>query len=351
MPPAVPSPPASPLERALAAAWEEVLGISPIGRDDRFAELGGTSIGAERVLALLRRRVAVEIGAETLVGAPTLAQIASRIEAAQRRRFGAGSRGTGTGAGARGGGSLRVLAAPERETLAPVHCIAGAGAGVVSFLGLASLAGEQRRVIAHQAHGLASRALPSWSLAAHARRHERELRRAQPHGPYLLIGHSFGGHVAVAVAARLARRGEEVRRVILLDTVLRGAGGESVAAYRSPESAPARPSRGARLRTHARVLLAGLVRLEPIAHQEAFWERGIRVQNRVRPRPLPAYACVLVTDENAGQAALWRDGLAAPARVLRIPGTHLSVLSDPEILERVLEELDLPDPSHPEESP
>ena len=78
---------ATPLEAALADAWGAVLGIEPISRHDRFVELGGTSLAAEKVLVLLRRRLAVDLGAEVLVGQPTLAEIAARIETAQRTRF------------------------------------------------------------------------------------------------------------------------------------------------------------------------------------------------------------------------------------------------------------------------
>ncbi len=46
------------------------------------------------------------------------------------------------------------------------------------------------------------------------------LRRVRPRGPYLLGGWSFGGVVALAVAERLAAQGEEIRRVVLLDTEL-----------------------------------------------------------------------------------------------------------------------------------
>lgn len=45
-----------------------------------------------------------------------------------------------------------------------------------------------------------------------------EIRAVQPHGPYHLLGWSFGGLVAHAVAARLEELGEEVALLALLDS-------------------------------------------------------------------------------------------------------------------------------------
>lgn len=332
-------PPASPLEEVLSETWSEVLGIEPIGRDDRFVDLGGTSVAAEKVLVLLRRRLAVDLGAEVLVGTPTLAEIAARIENAQRRRF------------ARGVPAHRRLTDPERPSWR-LHCFAGAGAGAVSFLGLASMVDADCAVTAYQAHGLESRGIPSWSVAAHARRHLRALLREQPAGPYTLIGHSFGGHIAVAVAELLVARGERVDRVVLLDTVLKDAEGASVADYRDADGAgpSAPPPLGQRLLTHLRIALAGIVRYDPPRQQAVFWEQGIRVQNRHRPAPLPPYARVCIADENARQAELWREGLAAPEQIERIPGTHLSVLSDPAALARVVAALTNTEPARTKET-
>jgi len=45
-----------------------------------------------------------------------------------------------------------------------------------------------------------------------------ELRRAQPHGPYYLLGYSLGGTLAQNLAARLEAAGEQVAWLGLLDT-------------------------------------------------------------------------------------------------------------------------------------
>nr|WP_281220086.1 thioesterase domain-containing protein [Nocardia sienata] len=56
----------------------------------------------------------------------------------------------------------------------------------------------------------------------------REIRRVQPRGPYHLLGWSFGGLIAHAVAARLERSGAAVGAVALLDTRSAEIDGESI---------------------------------------------------------------------------------------------------------------------------
>lgn len=331
-------PAATPLEEVLADAWGTVLGIEPISRHDRFAELGGTSLAAEKVLVLLRRRLAVDLGAEVLVGRPTLAEIAARIETTQRTRF------------TRHTPAHRRLTNPGTVT-STVHCFAGAGAGSVSFLGLASMADPGCAVIAYQAHGLESRAVPSWTVRSHARRHFKSLLREQPQGPYTLLGHSFGGHIATDVAQLLTEQGRTVERLLLLDTVLKSIDSASVADYRQASNTASPPPLSQRLRTHLRVATAGVVRYSPPVQQATFWEQGIRVQNRHRPAPLPPYAIVLVSDENAEQAARWSSGLAVPEQVHRVSGTHLSILSDPAALAQVWSALNPAKPSPSKDMP
>ena len=48
-----------------------------------------------------------------------------------------------------------------------------------------------------------------------------EMRRVQPHGPYFLAGHSFGGLVSFEMAQQLIRAGERVRFLGLIDTGFR----------------------------------------------------------------------------------------------------------------------------------
>lgn len=59
--------------------------------------------------------------------------------------------------------------------------------------------------------------LPS-SMDEIARQYVSIIQKAQPEGPYLLGGWSFGGMIALKMASILAERGEQVLRVIMIDS-------------------------------------------------------------------------------------------------------------------------------------
>ncbi len=78
--------PRTPTERAVAAVWQELLGIDGIGRDDDFfAALGGHSLLATQVVARLRAELGVEMPLRRLFERPTLAGLASAVDEERQR--------------------------------------------------------------------------------------------------------------------------------------------------------------------------------------------------------------------------------------------------------------------------
>jgi phthiocerol/phenolphthiocerol synthesis type-I polyketide synthase E len=76
--------PRSSREEAIAAIWQVLLGIAPIGIHDNFFELGGHSLLATQVSARLRDVLGADLPAGAVMEAPTVAELAARAaEAAQ----------------------------------------------------------------------------------------------------------------------------------------------------------------------------------------------------------------------------------------------------------------------------
>lgn len=67
-------------ERRVTAAWQEMLGVSPIGIHDPFFDLGGHSLLAIHLVSKLREEFHVDIPVQALFEAPTAAQLAKRID-------------------------------------------------------------------------------------------------------------------------------------------------------------------------------------------------------------------------------------------------------------------------------
>ncbi len=78
-------PPRSPTESKLVALWEKLLGVAPIGIDDNFLDLGGTSIIAMLLLNRLRTMFDTPLGAAAVFECPTVEKLAARIDEAPRR--------------------------------------------------------------------------------------------------------------------------------------------------------------------------------------------------------------------------------------------------------------------------
>jgi thioester reductase-like protein len=76
--------PRSDTEERLAAIWEEVLEVSPIGADDNFFELGGHSLLAIQVLSRVREIFAIELPMRSVFDRPTVAAQAELILAGGR---------------------------------------------------------------------------------------------------------------------------------------------------------------------------------------------------------------------------------------------------------------------------
>jgi amino acid adenylation domain-containing protein len=76
--------PRTPVEEVLAGIWAELLGLERVGAGGNFFDLGGHSLLATRVASRLRGAFGVEMPLRDLFEAPTLADLATRVEAALR---------------------------------------------------------------------------------------------------------------------------------------------------------------------------------------------------------------------------------------------------------------------------
>ncbi|MFC4117862.1 type I polyketide synthase [Nonomuraea zeae] len=70
-------------EATIARLWGEVLGGDHIGIDDDFFELGGNSLIAVQLIALIRKELGVRLPMRSLFEEPTVAQVAALIDAAR----------------------------------------------------------------------------------------------------------------------------------------------------------------------------------------------------------------------------------------------------------------------------
>ena len=216
--------PGNDVERTLVGFWEELLGVDQVGVQDSFFDLGGHSLIAVRLFAMIKKAYRVEFPISVLFEAPTIALCAAMI----RERIGDSSAGD---AASPAEGSTTLPAKRRFTHLVPMHdgeggertpffLVAGMFGNVLNLRHLARLLGTDRPFYGVQARGLYGDQAPHRTFGEAATDYIAEMRQVQPTGPYLLGGFSGGGITAFEIAHQLKAAGEEVSLLVLLDTPL-----------------------------------------------------------------------------------------------------------------------------------
>ncbi|MFE3443651.1 amino acid adenylation domain-containing protein [Nocardia sp. NPDC059180] len=109
-----------------------------------------------------------------------------------------------------------------------LFCVHPSSGMAWSYLGLAERLRPGRPIYGLQAPDLSGREPSARSIDEFADRYIREIRAVQPDGPYHLLGWSFGGLIAHAMAAKLRTAGQTVGVVALLDADAADIDGDSI---------------------------------------------------------------------------------------------------------------------------
>jgi thioesterase domain-containing protein/acyl carrier protein len=201
--------PQTAVERIVASTFADVLSLERVGLDDNFFALGGNSLIATQVASRLQKETGVEVRVQWLFTDSSVAALAHRIE---------------TDAGSEEDfdpltdGAVQVLL-PFRTHGSgnPLFCIhsmyglAWTYSGLTGFVDDRPLYGIQTRALSEDDY------LPG-TIVEMADDYLREIRTAQPEGPYNLMGWSLGGVVAHEVAVKLQKQGEFVESLVMLDS-------------------------------------------------------------------------------------------------------------------------------------
>jgi arthrofactin-type cyclic lipopeptide synthetase C len=110
---------------------------------------------------------------------------------------------------------------------APVFCVPGAGDSVTGFVSLGEALGRDWPLFGLQPRGLDGEAVPHSQVEAAARCYLHALEQECPKGPVHLVGHSFGGWVALEMALRLQAAGRDVASLTVIDSEAPGGTGRA----------------------------------------------------------------------------------------------------------------------------
>ena len=192
--------PRTPAEHTLTEIFAEALGLPQVSIDDSFFDLGGHSLLATVVISRIRQALGVTVSIRTLFTAPTPGLLAEQLAAAGNDDD-----------------PLAVLL-PLRTTgsRTPLFCVHPAAGISWVYSGLLRHLGSEQPIYGLQARGFGEPGAGT-EITAIVADYLAQIRSVQPHGPYRLLGWSFGGVVAHAIAVALQAEGEAVELLAILD--------------------------------------------------------------------------------------------------------------------------------------
>lgn len=189
------------VEKQIADIWQTTLGIPRISVKANFFSLGVGSLAALRLIRKMNKVYGTDLGLASLISASSIEAIAELI----RNRFSPNT-------------ASSLVPIQPVGTRPPLFIVHGVGGNVVNFYGLSMRMGSDQPVYGIQSQALVANAPALLHLTDMATHYVKEIRAVQPHGPYHLLGYSFGGTVVLEMAQQLRAAGEEVAMVGMLDS-------------------------------------------------------------------------------------------------------------------------------------
>ncbi len=193
-------PPRTPVEEALVASWNEVLGFNP-GIHDNFFSIGGSSLDAIRLVEHVHRR-GLSLQPTDIMRSPTVASLA-RLAVLQT----AETSQTDT-----------VVVLREEGNKAPLFVFHSVPGDLLHYGPLAQHLPPDRPIYGLQGLTLVDKlGAEQWSIQELARCYADQIEEVVGSGTVHLAGWCFGAHLALEVALQRQREGRGVGLVALLE--------------------------------------------------------------------------------------------------------------------------------------
>ncbi len=184
----------------LTLIWQRVLQRSPIGPGESFFDLGGTDDQVHLLFSEIAQVFGRQLPITTLRQGPTIATLAALLNRSI--------------ISARSSPFIQIKAGSQKPPIFITHGLCG----TVRFSGLATHIRTGHPIYGIQGKGIDGIEEPLERVEDMAQFYLEALENLYPQGPYILIGYSFGGLVALEMAQRLSETRNKVASLVLVDS-------------------------------------------------------------------------------------------------------------------------------------
>jgi thioesterase domain-containing protein len=304
--------PTSAMVEVLVPIWQRVLQLPSVGADDNFFDLGGDSALALELFNEIALASGRELPPVMIYHAPTITALAGLLEQPTTPRVPP---------------LVRLKSGSEEP---PVFIAHGLGGSVMDFFQVVKHIQTPRAIHGMQAKGIDGVEEPLDRIEDMARYSLDAVKQVQPHGPYLLIGFSLGGLVALEMAQQLIAEKEKIGLLLMLDSYPH--------VSRLSRGQRARLSSRQTWRRFARRLhwlgvkppYQTTVETSPSAALQHFRDTSYMALERYQPRFYPGkinfVRAAIPTDFPANPSAIWSP-LANELELKTVPGDHLGIMT------------------------
>ncbi len=207
-------------KEVLRQMWQEILGVSELKNTDNFFNVGGNSLLAVQLFSKIAGVFKINLPLAALIEAEDFEAFVKNLENKLPKTHAESATHTNKTE------SISVIPQIYKSLVAiksageknPIFCFHGVGGNILNYVTLVPATKNERPLLALQSIGLDGVTPPLRSIEEMANSYIREIKLAQPEGPYLLAGGSMGGMIALEVAMQLKKRGDVIDKLIMFDT-------------------------------------------------------------------------------------------------------------------------------------
>ncbi|TCP59138.1 amino acid adenylation domain-containing protein [Tumebacillus sp. BK434] len=190
------------IEYDLVTVFSELFNGIQVSVKDSFFDLGGHSLLAVRAVARLESEQGYTLPLSAFFQHNSVEELAVLI-----RNGGDAAQGS------------HLLPLQTKGSKVPFFCVHPALGTSMVYLEMARFLEDDQPFYCFQSNGLEDDEESDKSIQEMAERYIRELRHIQPDGPYRIGGYCMGGLIAYEMAQQLRDQGQEVEKLIMIDTL------------------------------------------------------------------------------------------------------------------------------------